>query len=205
MKMAQLSRLRTFAIFAMIITLLGACATMTKEECLAADWQIVGENDGVRGYAPDKRFAGHVEACTKVDIVPNQTLWNKGYQKGLLRYCTPLNGLKEGQAGRTYANVCPNDKAAAFISGYQLGRTEHQLRSEISSLKSSISRHQRQISELFEAVDTMSDADRTRAEYEIRDINRDISDDQDEIAELSAELALLQRDIIAYRRRITGF
>lgn len=197
---------RFFPLFALslLTIVLASCATMTKEECLAADWQIVGQNDGAQGYEAQKRFAGHVEACARVDIVPDQSLWNQGYQKGLLRYCTPLNGLEQGQAGRTYANVCPTDKAAGFIGGYQLGRTAHRLRSEISSLKSSIARNQSQISDIFASVGAMSEADRLSAEYQIRDINRDIADDQDDIAELSAQLALVERDIVDFRRRISA-
>lgn len=197
-------RIYLLSILCFISVLLSACATMTKEECVAADWRVVGEADGGKGYPPQKRFEGHVDACARANIVPDQTLWNKGYQKGLLRYCTPLNGLAEGRAGRTYHNVCPTDKAQAFIGGYQLGRTAHRLRAKISSLKSDIARKQRQISDTFETVAEMSEADRTSAELEIRSLNRDISRDQDEIADLSAQLALIERDIFEFRQRISG-
>ena len=95
---------------------LSACQTLSKEECVAADWTVIGETDGAAGHAPQDRFARHVKACAKAGITPNQTAWNQGYQAGLVRYCTPANGLRVGEAGNIYANVCPLDKSAAFLS-----------------------------------------------------------------------------------------
>jgi len=91
---------------ALILIALAACQTLSKEECIAADWRVIGEQDGAQGFSSQQRFGDHVKACEKADIVPDQTLWSAGYQTGLVRFCTPLNGLAYGQAGRTYANVC---------------------------------------------------------------------------------------------------
>ncbi len=55
--------------------LLGSCATMSKEECVAADWRVVGETDGAAGYDPQSRFAAHAKSCEKAGVVPDQSLW----------------------------------------------------------------------------------------------------------------------------------
>ena len=118
--------------------LASSCQTMSKEECAVADWRVVGEQDGAAGYAPQDRFARHVKACTKAGIAADQTLWYQGYQQGLPRYCTPLNGLSVGSQGKSYANVCPADLDPAFREGYDLGRIYYEKKREISNLESRI-------------------------------------------------------------------
>ena len=39
------------------IYLLSACATLSKQECTIGDWQAIGYNDGVAGYAADRLAA----------------------------------------------------------------------------------------------------------------------------------------------------
>ena len=54
--------------------LLASCNTLSKEECVAADWRVIGENDGATGYEPQQRFAAHAKSCERVKIVPDQTI-----------------------------------------------------------------------------------------------------------------------------------
>ena len=44
--------------------MLAGCATMSPEECLQANWEEVGYNDGAAGY-PVSRSAEHREACAE--------------------------------------------------------------------------------------------------------------------------------------------
>ena len=79
-------RASRFILAGMVLSLpvvLGSCATMSKEECVAADWRVVGETDGAAGYDPQSRFAAHAKSCEKAGVVPDQTLWYQGFQVGV--------------------------------------------------------------------------------------------------------------------------
>lgn len=178
---------------------LSACQTLSKEECVAADWTVIGETDGTAGYAPQERFARHAKACAKAGITPDQTAWNQGYQTGLIRYCTPANGLRVGEAGNNYANVCPLDKSAAFLSGYNLGKRAHDIRSDINARQSAISSRQAQAAEKIKLIATATPTEQTTIQLEIANLNQQNSTDQSEIARLSGELALAERDIQNFR------
>tara|TARA_R110002126_G_scaffold13873_15_gene59280 strand:+ start:3017 stop:3634 length:618 start_codon:yes stop_codon:yes gene_type:complete len=184
---------------------LNACATLSKEECLAADWRVIGQNDGTNGFAPQERFAGHVKACSKIGVTPDQTLWNQGYQSGLVRYCTPTNGLNVGEAGKPYANVCPLDKSPKFIQAYNLGKKVHDIRASIASRKSSISSRQSQIDEKVRSGVTLTPAEQVAFKYEVAELSRKNLDDQVEISRLSGQLALAETDVQDYRLKLTTY
>ncbi len=185
-----------FALLA--IAILASCQSLSKDECLAADWRVIGENDGAQGQDPQKRFGKHVKACERVKLVPDQNLWHQGYQIGLVRYCTPLSGLGAGQAGKTYHNVCPPDREQGFVTGYQLGHSEYKAKSDIRSLESRIStaeynirRHEEDISEGKGDEDSLRSMIRTERD-DIRSFNRDIGRKE-------ADLGRIQRDIEFFR------
>ena len=89
-------------------TLLGSCATMSEEECLAGDWGGRGFADGAAGYA-QSRLGEHAEACTKHGITPDDSAYRAGWAQGVLRYCTLPNGFVQGREGSAYNGVCPAD------------------------------------------------------------------------------------------------
>lgn len=182
----------------LFIVFLASCQSLSKDECRAADWRVIGENDGAQGKDPQKRFGKHVKACERVNVVPDQNLWHQGYQIGLVRYCTPLSGLGAGQAGKTYHNVCPPDRSQGFITGYQLGYSEYTAKSDISSLERRISsaeynikEHENTISEGKGDEDSLRSMIRTERD-DIRSFNRDIGRNE-------ADLGRIQRDIEFFR------
>lgn len=184
--------------------ILNACQTLSKEECAAADWSVIGESDGAAGHAPQDRFARHAKACAKIGVTPDQTLWNVGYQRGLVRYCTPANGLRVGGSGASYANVCPLDRSARFLTAYNLGKKAHDLRSSITAKNNAVSRRQADISQKLQSNGKLTPAQQTEIRFEITDLNRQNSTDQAEIARLSGQLALAERDVEDFRRGLAN-
>lgn len=186
-------KVRVFLIIA-LCALISSCQTMSKEECAVADWRVIGEQDGAAGYNPQDRFARHVQACAKAGVNADQTLWYQGYQQGLPRYCTPLNGLSVGSQGGSYANVCPIDLDAGFREGYDLGRFHHQKKSEISSLESRIRGVEQEIrtdEELIRAGTPDPRAAQSRIDsnrWKIRDMERDIGRLQSELSRIEADM-----------------
>jgi hypothetical protein len=61
---------------------LGGCASMSKNECMAANWEDVGIRDGASGR-PEEYLIQHPKACAKVNVVPDRGAWLHGREQGL--------------------------------------------------------------------------------------------------------------------------
>ena len=181
------------AVLLPLLLALASCASMSKEECVSADWRVVGETDGAAGHDPQSRFAAHTKACQKIGIVPDQTRWFEGYQQGLVRYCTPLNGLSSGQAGRTYYNVCPQASADGFLRGYRLGRAEYTKRQTVQSLNSQIRGVEGQSNEVDKLL-AAGELDEQEARARQFRYRRDIARLRLELQQAERELSVIQRD-----------
>src|SRR3546814_6918198 len=96
-----------------------------SSDVCSSDLKVVGDTDGAAGYDPQRRFADHVKSCAKSGAAPDQTGWYEGYRSGITRYCTPLSGASNGEAGRGYHNVCSPELEPAFMRGYGLGKRVH--------------------------------------------------------------------------------
>lgn len=179
---------------------LTSCQTMSKEECAVADWRVIGEQDGAAGYNPQDRFARHVKACTKAGVAADQTAWYQGYQQGLPRYCTPLNGLSVGRQGQSYANVCPLNLEAGFREGYDLGRIHYGKKREINSLESRIRSLEQSIRD-DEKLLTAGTEDRRAVERRIDDNRRNIRDMDRDIGRLESDLRRIEDDMEDFRYR----
>ncbi|MBX5157709.1 DUF2799 domain-containing protein [Rhizobium sp. NZLR8] len=181
--------------------LLASCNTLSKEECLAADWRVIGDSDGAAGYEPQQRFAAHAKSCERVKIVPDQTIWFQGYQAGLVRYCTPLSGLARGQAGSGYANVCPPETASGFLRGFNLGGKQHGLQERFNAMQNDYSSKEANIDELSDKLKDAKDGDRSELrrriddlEDDMHDIRRDQRDVQDELDRVNEDVEWFQRN-----------
>ena len=122
-----------FACIASLLSalLLGACSTgMGKDECVVADWRMIGYEDGLHGFAAD-RIGAHRIACAKHQVTPNLAAYTEGRERGLAEYCQPKNGFSVGLHGAGYANVCPGPSEPAFVHGYRAGRQIFDARTEL--------------------------------------------------------------------------
>lgn len=178
--------------------ILSSCQTLSKEECAVADWRVIGEQDGAAGYNPRDRFARHVKACEKAGVSADQTLWYQGYQQGLPRYCTPLNGLSVGSQGKSYANVCPVDLEPMFRQGYELGLAYYRKRSEIRSLESRIGGIEQEIRNDQELIRN-GQTDQRAAESRIDSNRWRIRDLEREIGRLQSDLRRIEDDMEDFR------
>lgn len=176
---------------------LASCQTLSKDECIAADWRVIGEQDGSEGHDPQDRFGKHVKACERAGVVPDQTAWNEGYQRGLFSFCTPLRGLSHGQAGKAYANVCPPSSEGSFLAGYRLGREEYDTQSEIRSLEGKIRSAEFQIESMEDKLDD--------GKIDERDGERSIARNRADIRDYNRDIGRAEADLGSIRRRIEFF
>ncbi len=108
-----------FWLFAVLM--IAGCASLGKDECLQADWQSIGYEDGARGF-PGTRIGVHRKACAKHGVAPDLAAYESGRQKGLQEWCTPRNGYRIGLKGKQYNGVCPALLEDAFIEALGRGR-----------------------------------------------------------------------------------
>ncbi len=119
---------------AALLAFLGACASLTQEECLNGNWQGIGYNDGVNGRE-ESYIARHFDACGKVGITPDVQAWQAGRLQGLPLYCTPENAYSVGRAGRDLSPVCPASQQRALFQSWDWGQEYYLITRQISELE----------------------------------------------------------------------
>lgn len=110
--------------------LLSGCAIMGKDECLNAQWQNVGYEDGTKGYTAS-RISEYRKSCAEYNVSPDLGAYMKGRQHGLAEWCTPSNGYYQGTIGATYNGVCPETLEAGFQSAMYEGRAVYNYRKRV--------------------------------------------------------------------------
>jgi len=71
------------------------CSTLSQEECLVADWQLIGREDGAVGR--DASYIGnHRKACADYGIVPDLQEYQHGYER--VSVTVRVNGIRNVEA-----------------------------------------------------------------------------------------------------------
>ncbi|MEJ2155282.1 MAG: DUF2799 domain-containing protein [Desulfobacteraceae bacterium] len=122
---------------------------MGKDECLHADWQTIGYEDGARGY-PGTRIGEHRKACAKHGIAPDLAAYEAGRQTGLKVWCTPRNGYRLGLKGKRYNGVCPELLEDAFVEALGRGRAVYGYANQVKKARQEL----KEMHVELEAMDT---------------------------------------------------
>ena len=158
--------------------LLSSCATMSPEECKAADWREVGQRDGLNGK-PLSHLYDRAEDCAKVGVAVNTQTYTLGRDLGLRSYCRLENAVPLGLTGGTYAGVCPPEIDLVFQHRFQIARGVYDLRTEVKNLDSRTIDLERQLRDVSYGEDKRlkeagSDEQRKRVRQSIDDERRRI-------------------------------
>ena len=81
------------------------CASLNKDECLTADWYLIGFDDGSNGQDV-ARIGQHRQACAKHGITPDIHQYEDGFENGVRKFCTPQKGYNKGKNGWKYQGIC---------------------------------------------------------------------------------------------------
>lgn len=171
------------AVAALAVGLLGSCATMSEDQCLAGAWGEQGYKDGADGL-PMSRLDDHAKACAKVGATPNVSAYGAARQDGLRSYCTPQRGFVEGRDGDTYHGVCTPADEADFLPAYRDGQLVHAAQARVNEADSEA----RRLSDRVERLEgRLADAERDlgkdgltdEQKTALRNTIRDIRDDRD--------------------------
>lgn len=132
------------------------CATMNQDECLAGDWALVGYQDGVDGDPPS-RLDDHAQACAAYGVRPDAATYFDARERGLVEYCTPPRGFREGRMGRKYFGVCPPPTAEGFLAGYDDGLRVHAADERREDIRNDVRRFDNRVDDIEDELDDIRD------------------------------------------------
>ena len=180
-----------------ILALLQGCATLDKDECLLADWRLIGYQDGVAGKSA-VAVGEYREDCAKHAVVPDLDAYRAGREEGLQQYCKPDNGYRLGNAGRGFAAICPTALEDDFRDAYNVGRKLYLARSTVDKTHSRINSRKKTLSNLEDdrtkklaalIADGLKADQRVMILYEINELQQEMNNAEDEIVDLEHDLA----------------
>lgn len=195
--------------FLAVCTLLASCTGMNQAECLNANWELIGMQDG--SYGREISYANrHQEDCAKHGTQVDMDAYRMGHAEGVRTYCRAENGFKQGRSGRDYAGICPSDLESAFLDEYEIGREFYFLDKEISELRSSISSNLNKIEDLDREIEYLAELavqldisreQRNRYQDEMKAIQFEILD----LQALVGEMQLLLEEKEWERNELTAY
>lgn len=124
-----------------------ACSTLSKSECLTANWETIGYGDGTKGYKAS-RISQHRSACADYGVAPDLNAYSRGRDRGLNQYCVPSTGYRKGLSGYTYNGVCRGKNERAFVDALNYGLVIYKANRRLSSLKAKYDNQLRYIKKL---------------------------------------------------------
>lgn len=128
-------------------SLLAGCASLSKSQCLANDWQTVGYRDGLAGVQ-QANLMRHQNACMKHGINPDRQAYLAGWHDGVTQYCQPANAFRVGERGAGYGNVCPTHLQMDFDLAYQEGRQLYLAGAEVNRLRELLQSHDHRVRDI---------------------------------------------------------
>jgi hypothetical protein len=155
---------------------LSACAAMDEATCRQGYWFGAGIRDGQQGAT--SQTSEYAKACSEYGVSVGLSDYQRGYQQGLLNYCTPENGYRVGRAGSSYRNVCAPHLQADFLREYQRGYDHYRLEQDIRQQEYQLARLQRERQALEDQL-IKADKEDDRRKL-MRQLNR-LNDEQDDI------------------------
>jgi hypothetical protein len=111
---------------------------MSRNECLAANWEDVGIRDGAHGR-PEEYLIQHSKACAKVAVVPDRGAWLHGREQGLDRFCVPYRMYQLGEYGAGFdAAICRNYDQDRLVNAYEQGLEVNRLANVLAGIDGEI-------------------------------------------------------------------
>lgn len=110
--------------------------SVSGDSCKNADWFEVGRIDGLNGIPANA--STYVGRCEAKHMPIDRELYNAGWERGLVDYCTPDRAYDAGRAGEVYNGVCPKNLEAGFVKRYKVGIEIAQLEKKNAELEGQV-------------------------------------------------------------------
>lgn len=195
-----------------VFALLGACAGMSEQACLATDWTTVGFEDGAAGRAAGS-IGRYRQQCGEHGITPDLASYRRGHADGVEIYCRAGNGFEVGRRGSIYQNVCPVGLEADFLAAYDQGRHLFELESAVRQVDARIASNERALESIkheLTAIAASMISDETSNEQRLllvaraAELGKQHSDLNAENEMLADERALHVYELTEYRQTLAA-
>ena len=188
---------------AMLVGLLAlsGCASLSAEECLAADWYTIGVEDGSRGQSVS-RIGAHRKACAEVGVQPDMVRYNEGRAFGLQSFCTRERGYAEGENGRRYSGVCPPHLEPMFMQGYLAGQDRYRTKQDIRRLEHELVKVREEVADIRTSLDQGYTVDEKGHKHTLNKYERDAM--YERLLALGREEGRLEGEISTLRTSLAG-
>jgi len=183
------------------LLILSACASLSEEECLAADWYAIGVEDGSRGQDMS-RIGAHRKACAEYGIAPDVALYEQGRARGLENFCTRERGYYEGERGRRYGGVCPAHLEGLFMQGYLAGQEVYRTKQDIRRLEGELKKVRDEIALIRQNLDQGFAVDKDGKKHQINKYERDAM--YERLLALGKEEGRIEGEIATLRQSLAG-
>lgn len=178
---------------------LSACASLSKDECLVADWYQIGVTDGANGKSLTQ-MAAHRKACAKVGVTPDADAYTQGRVVGLQSFCTAERGYQQGERGYSYGGVCPPHLEPVFMQGYLAGMQIYKTNQEIRRLEGELRDIRTEIADVRKKLNKGVIVDKSGNPHEISSYERDAM--YERLLFLGREEGRLEGEISTLRRTL---
>lgn len=186
---------------------LQGCASLSEEDCLTADWAVMGEADGQQGR-PVSEINRYRRQCAQYGVVPDTQAYLEARERGLALFCTHDNGYDQGRSGAPHRLVCPAAVEPDFRRGYDLGRAVYVSLTELRNSNDSIGYNEDEIEGLRSDISNREETLRSDdlSDEEKRDQRDAISSNERRIKELKDDIVMLKASaaisIVQYRNAV---
>lgn len=171
-----------------LAAVLSGCESMSPSECATANWRERGVQDGNRG-ATDQAADYH-KSCTKAGVQMDVASYRAGRAQGLQSYCRLGNAINEGQAGRSYYDVCPGPQGQNFKTIHTIAYREQEARKTLARLQDEQKQWEQEL---------LSDKTPAKRKITLRDqiwrSDRNITEARDELRAAQYQLDRLRSDL----------
>lgn len=185
---------------------LSGCASMSGDECLTSDWQMIGYEDGSRGYGAE-RLGEHRKACAKHGVTPDLQAYRHGREEGLRDFCQPSRGFNLGSRGGHYNGVCPAEMEGEFVDAYRAGYHLYELQANVNSANAQIAAKQHELEHINVTIrekEALLIATETTTQERIL-ILADLKDLSERTGELEVEVAMLIDDRARHEEQLANY
>ena len=187
-----------------LAVLVSGCASgLSKDECNTIDWRTIGYEDGVNGRS-EARISEHRKACARHGVALELDAYRDGRAEGILQYCQPGNGYRQGRTGNQYAGVCPPGLEPDYLHAYSHGRELYDLRTNVKRIERRLRKKRARLADIeVEMRDTGIELVTDGATVEQRVILLDeIRKLEEERAATKAQIPLLEAELESQRQRL---
>lgn len=167
---------------------------VSGDPCGHADWFEVGRVDGLSGATQE--HSAYVGRCLSQGREFDQELYQAGWQKGLIEYCTPERGFDAGRSGVEYGGICPPHMEAQFLRRFKVGAQIAELERKNNAIETQIDARISQLSSITNSSAPTVTASRVPGSILSDALSRQAASEKQKQSQLQSQLQLrLQNEI----------